>query len=177
MLFNPKNLKKNLLLSLFLIFSLLLFAACSSDSGSTNENEAEPTAEEMEEMEEGEHEEHDMEEMEEGEEHEMDHEHSEDRIPNPDGAAITILSPDDGATFAVGEEILVEVQVDNFVLGEDDNHWHVYVDGSSWGMVMGGNTSQSLNGVEAGEHEIEVYLAGGDHIEFEEGGSIHVTVE
>ena len=164
MLFTTKNMKKNLLLSLLLIFSLLLFAACSGDSGS-NSNEEEHA------MEEGEHEmDHEM-------EHEMEHEHSDERIANPDGASITILSPADEATFAEGEEIIVEVQVDNFELGENDNHWHVYVDGSSWGMVMGGNTSQALNGVDAGEHLIEVYLAGGDHIEFEEGDSIHVTVE
>jgi hypothetical protein len=159
MLFTTKNIKKNLLLSLFLIFSLLLFAACSGDS-SSNSNE----------------EDHAMEHEEEGE-HEMEHEHSEERIANPDGAAITILAPDDGATFAEGDEVIVEVRVDNFALGENDNHWHVYVDGTSWGMVMGGNTSQSLQGLEAGEHEVEAYLAGGDHIEFQEGGSIHITVE
>lgn len=163
MLFTNKNIKRNLLLSLLLILSLILFAACSSDS-TTNETPDEHSDD------------HSMEEMEDGE-HEMDHEHSEERIPNPDGAAITILSPEDGAAFASGEEVIVEVKVDNFALGEDDNHWHVYVDGSSWGMVMGGNTSQSLQGIEPGEHEVEVYLAGGDHIEFQDGGSIHITVE
>jgi hypothetical protein len=159
MLFNTKNLKRNLLLSLLLVFSLLLFAACSSDTDNSNNanTDEEPTMEEMD--------------------HEMEHEHDEGRIANPDGAAITILSPDDGATFAEGDEIIVEVQVDNFALGENDNHWHVYVDGSSWGMVMGGNTSQALNGVEPGEHLIEAYIAGGDHIEFEDGSSIHITVE
>ena len=156
MLFNTKNLKRNLLLSLFMVFSLLLFAACSGDSDNSNTEE-----------------EHGMEEG----EHEADHEHDDERIANPDGAAITILSPDDDATFAEGDEIIVEVQVDNFALGENDNHWHVYVDGASWGMVMGGNTSQALNGVEPGEHLIEAYIAGGDHIEFEDGSSIHITVE
>lgn len=120
--------------------------------------------------EEGEHnDEHSMEEIE--------HEHDEERIPNPDGAAVSILSPADGATFAEGDEVIVEVQVDNFALGENDNHWHVYVDGTSWGMVTGGNTSQSLRGLEAGEHIVEVYIAGGDHIEFQDGDSITITVE
>ncbi len=175
MLFTTKNIKKNLLLSLFLIFSLLLFAACSSDSTDNSNSEEGTTSGEEHEMEHEEEGEHEMEhehEMEEGE-----HEHSEERIANPDGAAISITSPADDATFAEGDEIIIEVQVDNFALGEDGNHWHVYVDGTSWGMVMGSNTSQALNGVEAGEHVVEVYLAGGDHIEFEEGSSIHITVK
>jgi hypothetical protein len=168
MLFKHNTLKKNLLLSLFLIFSLLLFAACSSDGASNSNSEGEEnTTEENENMEEGEHE----------TEHEMDHEHDEGRIPNPDGAAVSILSPADGATFAAGDEVIVEVQVENFTIGEDGNHWHVYVDGTSWGMVEGGNTSQSLRGLETGEHVIEVHIAGGDHIEFEDGDTIHITVE
>lgn len=161
MLLSKKMHNKNLLFSLFLLFSLLLFAACSADS-TTNSNteEGDPT------MEEGEHD------MEEGE-----HEHSDERIANPEGAAISLLSPADGATYAEGDEVIVEVQVDNFALGEDGNHWHVYINGTSWGMVTGGNTSQSLRGLEPGEHVIDVYIAGGDHIEFEEGDSIHIAVE
>lgn len=157
------NLKKKLLWSLLLVFGLLLFAACSGDSSGSNTNTDEEHAAE----EEGEHE---------MEEH-GDHEHSEDRIPNPDGAAISILSPADGATFSAGDEVPVEVQIDNFILGENDNHWHVYVDGTSWGMVVGGNTSETLRGLEAGEHDIEVYIAGGDHIEFEDGDAVTITVE
>ena len=155
MLFINKSLTKKLLLTLFLVFSLTLFAACTGDATSNSNTE------------EGEH----------AGEEDGEHEHSEGRIPNPDGAAVTLLSPADGAAFAEGDEVIVEVQVDNFALGEDGNHWHVYVDGSSWGMVIGGNTSESLRGIEPGEHEISVYIAGGDHIEFEEGDAIHITVE
>lgn len=162
MLFISKSLTKKLLLTLFMVFSLALFAACTADSNSNNTEESEHTEEEDEH---------------EHTEEEGEHDHSEGRIPNPDGAGITILSPADGATFAEGDEVIVEIQVDNFALGEDGNHWHVYVDGSSWGMVMGGNTSESLRGIEPGEHEIAVYIAGGDHIEFEEGDAIHITVE
>jgi hypothetical protein len=164
MLFTNSSLKKNLLLSLFLVFSLVLFAACSSDSTSNTNTEEEHTMEEGNDN---------MEDMEHGE---QEHDDGE-RIPNPDGAAISILSPADGATFADGDEVIVEVQVENFALGENDNHWHVYVDGTSWGMVMGDNTSQSLRGLEPGEHQIEVYIAGGDHIEFKDGSSIHITVQ
>ncbi len=160
MLFKHHNFMKNLLLSLFLVFSLAFFAACSDGSDNTNEEEH---------MEEGEH-------MEDSEHVEGD-EHDDGRIPNPEGATIRLLAPADGATFAEGEEVLVEVEVDNFVLGEDGNHWHVYIDGTSWGMVMGENTSQAIRGLEPGEHDIEVYIAGGDHIDFQEGDSIQITIE
>lgn len=169
MIFATNHLRKHLLLSLCLLFSLALFAACAGDS-TTNSNSG--TDQEHAAEEEGEHNDEHAADEEHGE-----HEHDEERIPNPDGAAISILSPEDGTTFLVGDEIPVEVQVDNFAIGENDNHWHVYVDGTSWGMVMGGNTTETLRGLEAGEHEIEVYIAGGDHIEFEDGDSIHITVE
>jgi hypothetical protein len=156
MLFRNKHLKKQILSTLFLIFTLAFFAACSADSTTNSNSETED--------------EHASEEH-------GEHEHDEGRIPNPDGAAVSILAPADGASFNVGDEVPVEVQVDNFDIGEGDNHWHVYVDGTSWGMVMGGNTTETLRGLEAGEHEIEVYIAGGDHIEFEDGDSVHITVE
>ena len=155
MLFTYKHLSKKLFLSFLLVFSLFLFAACS---GSETENTNEEHSEEH-----GEHGEH---------EHDSD-----ERIANPEGASITILTPADGAIFAEGDEVLVEVEVENFVLGQDGNHWHVYVDGSSWGMVMGENTSEALRGLEPGTHEIATYIAGGDHIEFEDGDSITITVE
>jgi len=182
MLFKRNNLKKNLLLSLFLIFNLPLFAACSSNNASnsnsgtedntTNDNSMDIEGGENMNMEDGEHE---IDNTNDG--MDMEHEHDEGRIPNPDGATVSIVSPTDGATFAAGDEVIVEVQVENFALGEDGSHWHVYVDGTSWGMVTGGNTTQSLRGLESGEHDIAVYIAGGDHIEFEDGDSIHITVE
>ena len=44
-------------------------------------------------------------------------------------------------------------------------------------MVTGGDTDQALRGVELGEHLIETYLAGGDHIELEDGDTITIVVE
>jgi hypothetical protein len=153
-----------LLLGAMLVLALALFSACSAgSSGSDGSMEEGSEMEEME-HEEGEH-------VEEGE-----HEHTEERIHN-DGAAIRILAPADGSTFAEGEEIVVEVEVENFALGEDGSHWHIYVDGASWGMVTGGDTDQALRGVELGEHLIETYLAGGDHIELEDGDTITIVVE
>jgi hypothetical protein len=161
---------KKLWLTLLLLVSLVFLAACSSNGGETtgidNMNETEHEAGDDHGHEEGDNHEH-----QEGEEHEHG-----DRIPN-NGASIRILAPADGASFAVGEEVIVEIAVENFDLRADGSHWHVYVDGASWGMIMGGDTDQALRGLEAGEHQIEVYLAGGDHVELEEGASITITVQ
>lgn len=147
-----------LLVGLLLLVSLGVLAACTpneANSGETNSNEHE----------EGEHE----------HEHDEDEGHGE-RVP-ANGAVITITSPEDGATFTDGEDVVVEVAVENTVLGEDGMHWHVYVDGESWGMVMGGNTSQVLRGLEPGEHEVEVVLSNAEHQDLEGGDIIHITVE
>lgn len=110
---------------------------------------------------------------------EMDHDeiHAAGRIPNQDGAAIHITSPAGGATFKTGDQILIEIEVENFTLGENANHWHVYVDGVSFGMVMGKNTDQPISGIEPGEHEVAVYLSIQSHEEFEDGDMVMITVE
>lgn len=172
------NLKKQL--RFWLVITLLLgglfLAACSSSGGT------EPAAND-ETMEEMDHEENmdneDMENMDHDDMEEMDHEHEDEhnRIPNENGATITITSPEDGATFNVLDQVIVEVDVKNFALGENDDHWHVYVDGVSFGMVMGGNTDQALAGLEPGEHEVSAYLSLGTHEEYEDGDSVTITVE
>lgn len=177
-----KNFRWLLLVGVLLV--LFVGVACGGTGG---DGEAEDS-EEMEDMEEMEHEEgeeheEDMEGMEhseedmEGMEHEDDgeHEHGGDRVPN-EGASIHIVSPESDAVAANGEvEVIVEVE--DFELGTDDSHWHVYVDGESYGMVMGGDTSHVVRGIEPGEHELAVYLAYGTHEELEEGDTIMVTVE
>jgi hypothetical protein len=181
MIFTRKQLSKKLLIAFMLVLSLFIFAACSSTGGDEQNMEEMEHDEGEEAMDDGEHEEDEMGE----DEHEMEHkddehdheEHMEsDRIPN-EGAAIRILSPADGATFAATEEIPVSVEVTDFALGEEGKHWHVYIDGSSWGMVVGGRTEESLGGVEPGEHKIEVVLANGAHLELEDGDIIHIVVE
>ena len=171
MLTTPRHRRSSLLLGAMLVLALTLFSACSAaSSGGDGSMEEGGEMEEMEHEEEGEH-------IEEGEHEEDEHEHAEDeRIPN-NGATIRILAPADRSSFAEGEEIVVEVEVENFALGEDGNHWHVYIDGTSWGMVVGGDTDQALRGVEPGEHLLETYLAGGDHIDLEDGDAITIVVE
>ncbi|MEM7333632.1 MAG: hypothetical protein AAF490_16200 [Chloroflexota bacterium] len=187
--------KKYILLTL-LISLIFVGAACSSAGGSEPAvNESTEEMEEMEEMEDGEsmegmehdddsteHMDHDddsMEHMDHDDEHsDHDHDHDDDsaRIMN-DGATIAITSPATGDTFAFGEQIILEIDVDNFELGADGNHWHVYIDGSSWGMVLGGNLDQPLVGLEPGQHMIEAYLANGDHQELMQGSTVMIVVE
>jgi hypothetical protein len=106
------------------------------------------------------------------------HEHEEGdhppRVPN-EGRIIRIISPESMSSFAASEQILVEIETENFELG-DGNHWHVYIDGASWGMVTGNNTDQPLVGLEPGEHEIAVFLSIESHEELEDGDDIMVTI-
>ncbi|MCA9918932.1 MAG: hypothetical protein KC445_13315 [Anaerolineales bacterium] len=152
--------KKNNLIRFWLVFTLLLtglfLAACSSSEDSM-EN---------------------MDDMDHSEMEHMDHDHSETpaRIPNEGGASITITSPQAGDTFKTTDQVIVEVDVQNFELGTE-NHWHVYVDGTSYGMVMGGNTDQALPGLEPGEHEVSVFLSIATHEEYEDGDSVMIVVE
>lgn len=108
---------------------------------------------------------------------ENDHGHEEEasRIRN-NGAVIRIVSPADGASFAAGDDIVVEISIENFTLNEEGSHWHVYVDSVSYGMVVGETTTQVLRGLEPGEYTIGAYLANGDHEEFEDGSEVTVTV-
>jgi hypothetical protein len=154
--------------TVFVLMLVMLFAAActaSSDAGNTADG-AESTVEDME---------HEDVEHDDDHEHEEGEDHEHEKVPN-NGAAVHIVAPADGATFAVGDEVIVEVEVENFTLG-DGNHWHIYVDGSSWGMVMGENTDDTLRGLEAGEHEISVSLSIDTHEEMEDGDTIMIMVE
>lgn len=158
----------NPLIRFWLVLALLmggLFLVACSSTGDTEPAAEDETMDDstMEEMD-HDHEDH-------------DHEDEHARIPNEGGATITITSPEDGATFGTLDQVLVEVAVENFTLGENDNHWHVYVDGVSYGMVMGGNTDQALPGLEPGEHEISVFMSLGTHGEYEDGASVTIVVE
>lgn len=111
-----------------------------------------------------------------GNNHEHEDDESHDMIPN-DGAVIRILSPADGATFAHDEDVVVEVEVENFAIGQDGNHWHILIGDSEYAMVMGENTDDVIRGLEPGEHTITVRLANGDHQDLEDGDSVTITVE
>lgn len=154
-------------LILGLVFVFTFVAACSS---STGEGEDQPG------MDNGMSEEMDQQ----GTEHEGEHVDDEGadviRVPNQ-GATIRLLSPADGTTFKAGEEVVVEIEVENITLGDSGSHWHIYVDGSSWGMIMGNNMNEVVRGLEPGAHEIAVYLSLETHEELEDGDSVRITVE
>lgn len=166
------KLNGKLLLSVLLAFAFVL-AGCAGATATETMTEDMDEMEQMGGGEEMDHEDGEMD-MDDGE-HEHDVEADVARIPN-DGAVVSIQSPADGASFPANEGVLVEIAVANFTLGEDNNHWHVYVDGVSWGMITGEDTSHVLQGIESGEHLVEVYLAVGTHEELEDGDSITITV-
>ncbi|NJN53622.1 MAG: hypothetical protein HC804_02010 [Anaerolineae bacterium] len=159
-----------------LVAALFLLAACNSSGGQ------EPAAEDTHSEEDDHHEDDDHHDEDEEGDHEHEGEEHDDsephaRIPNENGAAVHISAPANGDTFKHGDQIIVEIETENFDITEEGYHWHVYVDGESWGMVMGGNADHPLNGVEPGEHEISVFLSIPTHEEYEDGDSVTITVE
>ena len=154
-------------LTLGLAFLLSLTAACSSTAAE---------GEDEHQMDSGMSEDMGHEDM--GVEEEHGHNEGVDvnRVPN-NGASISLISPADGATFKSGEEVMVEVAVENITVGESGNHWHIYVDDQSWGMIMGRNMDEVLRGLEPGVHEIAVYLSIETHEELEDGDSVRITIE
>ena len=152
------NTKLNLKKLLFLLLLAIAVSACGGNAGS------EPAAsDDISEMDETDHEAINMEEM------------DMNRVPN-DGASVKIISPSSGDSFPAGQQVVVEIETENFDLSAEGYHWHVYVDGESWGMVMGGNTDQPLTGLEPGEHMIEVFLSIPTHEEMEQGDSIMINM-
>jgi hypothetical protein len=100
---------------------------------------------------------------------------SSGRVPN-NGAVVRIVSPVEGATFSQDEQIIVEIVVENFTVGVAGNHWHIYTNGVSQGMIMGQTTEYVLRGLEPGSYELSVYLADSDHRDLEDGDSVQIAV-
>gem|GEM_PF-1669754 len=105
----------------------------------------------------------------------MEEHPTQNRLPN-DGAVVWLVSPQAGETFEVGREIKVEIETEQFKLGEAGNHWHVYVDGQSPQMIMGQMNETLLHNLEPGQHEISVYLSRDGHQDLAEGDTVTITV-
>ena len=108
----------------------------------------------------------------------MDHEdddHAAGRVPN-NGAVVEIISPKDGAEFKEGNDIMVEIETENFELDAEGKHWHIFVDDQSRGMIIGADYDEVVRGLEPGEHEISVFLSIGTHEELEDGATITVNI-
>lgn len=97
------------------------------------------------------------------------------RVPN-EGVLIHLLAPTDGDVYGADEEIRVAVEFENFELGVDGKHWHIYDNGRSARMVMGGMHEATLPNLEPGEHEISVYMSIGSHEELQDGASATIVV-
>lgn len=109
---------------------------------------------------------------------EHSHDHTEEvdpRVAN-NGAVVKLVSPTDGATFNKDDDVVVEIEVENFDLAGEGYHWHLYVDGSVWTMVENGGTKFVLHGLDPGEHHLEVYLGLPTHEELKDGASAMITV-
>lgn len=151
---------RKLLLTILLVALALVAAACSAGNATNNSEHNNSEHNHAANNEHGD------------DEHEHD---SSEMVPN-NGAVITLLSPADGDSFTTADEITVEVEVENFNLGEDDNHWHIYVGDTEYAMVVGENTSDVIRGLEPGEYTITVRLANGDHQDLEDGDTATITI-
>lgn len=69
----------------------------------------------------------------------------------------------------------VQVDFDNFVLGQDQGHWHVAIDGVALGMFYLPEATVPING--SGTHEIMVTLSDAEHCEYGIAAMTTVTVE
>ena len=99
----------------------------------------------------------------------------EDRIPN-DGRVVRIVSPTNGDTFAAGQEVEIRIEFENFEM-VDGAHWHYRIDDDVSGKMIMNGMDDRIRDLEPGEHSISVFIAGGDHIEFEDGDRVMITVE
>ncbi|MCP4425962.1 MAG: hypothetical protein GY803_15830 [Chloroflexi bacterium] len=110
-------------------------------------------------------------------EHDADADHdsaAQQFVPN-DGAEVRITSPADGASFKSDANIPITIETTNFTIGEEGNHWHIYLEDKAI-MVMGGETFV-LQNLAPGDHEIDVYLSLGTHEDLENGDKIRIIVE
>ncbi len=88
---------------------------------------------------------------------------------------IQIVAPADGAEFSVGQDVLVEVAVQNAVLGQDA-HWHLAVDGGEAMMVVGTINTERLRDLAPGEHILTVFLSNMNHEDIADPVSITINV-
>jgi len=95
--------------------------------------------------------------------------------------AITIDSPEDGATVQIPFDL--EVTVENFMLDdaavgganqEGYGHWHVLVDGAY--LEFAASSTFTITELEAGDHTIGAMLVHNDHTELSPSASDEITV-
>ena len=87
-----------------------------------------------------------------------------------------IVSPQDRAVFASESEVKIEIETESFTLGDEGQHWHLYVDDQPGRMIMGKINDAVLRDLEPGQHEISAYLSNGSHQDLEEGAAVTIMV-
>ncbi|MCB0167508.1 MAG: FixH family protein [Anaerolineae bacterium] len=103
-----------------------------------------------------------------------DHNHPK-QLPNGD-AVVRIVSPKDGTNVESGSDIRIEIETESFKLGEEGNHWHLYVDDQPGRMIMGEINDAVLRDLEPGQHHISAYLSIASHEDLEDGATLTITV-
>jgi hypothetical protein len=96
-------------------------------------------------------------------------------VPN-NGAQISIALPHGGAEFAPGDDITVQIATKNFKLGENGNHWHLYVNDRAPQMIMGDISQATLRDLPPGQYTLNAYLSVGTHADLAQGAGITITV-
>ncbi len=166
-LYYPKKSLRHVLIILFMTFTLV--TACRATSSETNTSSTMTSSAGMTSTN---HHEHalgmDMEAS-------GDHDTAMRQFAPNNGAEVHIITPADESSFKSSDSVPVTIDTIDFIIGEDGNHWHIYLDGTPI-MVMGGYTFV-LQNLSAGPHDIEVYLSNGQHEDLEQGDRVTILVE
>jgi len=102
------------------------------------------------------------------------HDHG-DRI-DANGAAVTIVAPQDGEVLNQ-PLVIVRVETTNWPLGEEGHHWHLYVNGKEQGMSQGNSPALQARDLQPGENTFEVTLSNELHQELNATDKITVRYE
>jgi hypothetical protein len=163
-LYFPKKSLRHVLIILLMTFTLV--TACRATSSETNTSSTMTSNTDMTDT--NHHEHADMEAS-------GDHDTAMRQFAPNNGAEVHITTPADEASFKSSDSVPVTIDTIDFTIGEDGNHWHIYLDGNPI-MVMGGYTFV-LQNLSAGQHDIKVYLSNGQHEDLEQGDSVTILVE
>ncbi len=95
-----------------------------------------------------------------------------DQPTGPTAPSIRITEPDTRGT-AYGRQVAVTVDVQNFEISPNGQHWHVWVDGQLQMMVYG---PTALINVAPGTHEICAIMGDANHLDIGTPAGISITV-
>jgi len=95
-----------------------------------------------------------------------------DQPTGPTAPSIHIVEPANGGTV-YGRQVAVTVDVQNFEINQNGQHWHVWVDGQLQMMVYG---PTALLNVAPGSHELCAILGDVNHLDIGAPAGIIITV-